>query len=42
MQKKDQTFSNFFEFKTLVEKENGRKLKALKSKYGGDYMSNLF
>ena len=41
MQKKDQTFSKFFEFKALVEKETGMK-KALRIDNGGEYMSNEF
>jgi len=35
MQKKDQTFSNFCEFKALVEKESGKKIKALRSNNSG-------
>jgi hypothetical protein len=31
MQKKDQTFSKFYEFKVLVEKESGKQVKALRS-----------
>lgn len=42
MQKKDQTFSKFCEFKALVVKESGKKLKALKSNNGGEYISNEF
>ena len=40
MRKKDNTFSKFIEFKALVEKETSKKVKALKSDNGGDYMSN--
>jgi hypothetical protein len=40
MQKKDQTFSNFCEFKALVEKESGKKVKSLRSDNGGEYISN--
>ena len=32
MQKKDQTFSRFCEFKALVEKESGKKIRALQRK----------
>ena len=42
MQKKDQTFLNFCEFKTLVEKESRKQLKALRSDNGGEYISNEF
>ena len=42
MQKKDQTFSKFCEFKSLVEKESGKKVKALRSNNGGEYISNEF
>jgi len=42
MQKKDQTFSKFVEFKTFVEKESGRKVKALRSDNGGEFVSNTF
>ena len=37
MQNKDQTFSNFLEFKALVEKDMGEQVKALKSDNGGEY-----
>eukprot|EP00253_Pinus_taeda_P032444 PITA_32444 len=39
---KDQTFSKVCEFKTLVEKESGKKIKALKSDNGGEYVSEEF
>ena len=42
MQKKDQTFSMFCEFKALVEKESGKQVKALRSDNGGEYISNEF
>ena len=42
MHKKDQTFSKFYEFKALVEKESGKQVKALRSDDGGEYMSNGF
>ena len=42
MHKKDQTFSNFHEFKALVEKESGKKVKAMRSDNGGEYISNEF
>jgi len=35
MQKKDQTFTKFCEFKYLVEKELGKKIKAFRSDNGG-------
>ena len=42
MQKKDQTFPKFYEFKALVEKESGNKIKALRSKNSGEYASQEF
>jgi transposase InsO family protein len=42
LQKKDQTFSKFCEFKALVEKESGKQVKALRSDNGGEYISNEF
>jgi len=39
MQKKDQTFTNFCEFKALVEKESGKKIKAFKINNSGEYVS---
>ena len=42
MQKKDQTFSKFCEFKSLLEKESRNKVKALRSDNGGEYISNKF
>jgi IS30 family transposase len=42
MQKKDQTFSKFCEFKALVGKELGKQVKALRSDNGGEYISNKF
>jgi len=42
MQKKDQTFSKFCEFKALVEKESGKKIKALRSDIGGEFVSQEF
>ena len=42
MQNKDQTFSKFCEFKALAEKELGKKVKALRSDNGGEYISNEF
>ena len=42
MQKKDQTFSKFCEFKELAEKESGKQVKALRSDNGGEYISNEF
>ena len=40
--RKDQTFTKFFEFKALVEKESGKKVKALRSDNGGKYVSSEF
>ena len=42
MQKKDQTFSKFLEFKELVEKDTGKHVKALRRKNGGEYIPNEF
>ena len=42
MQKKDQTFSKFCEFKSLVEKKLGKQVKALRNDNGGEYISNEF
>jgi transposase InsO family protein len=42
MQKKDQTFSKFCEFKALVEKESGKQVKAPRRDNGGEYISNEF
>ena len=42
MHKKDQAFLKFCEFKSLVEKESGKQVKALLSDNGGEYISNEF
>ena len=42
MQKKSETYSKFCEFKALVEKESGKKVKALRSDNGGEYISDKF
>jgi len=42
MQKKYQPFTKFYEFKSLVEKESGKKIKALRSDNGGEYVSQKF
>ena len=42
MRKKDGTFSKFIEFKALVEKETNKKVKALWSNDGGEYVLNEF
>lgn len=42
MQKKEQTFSKFIEFKALVEKEISKKVKALRSDKKGEYVLNEF
>eukprot|EP00253_Pinus_taeda_P003291 PITA_03291 len=41
-QKKDQTFTKFCEFKAMVKKESGKKIKALISDNGGEYVSQEF
>jgi len=38
MQKKDATFSNFVEFKALIEKDTCKKVKTLRSKNAGEYV----
>lgn len=42
MQKKDQTFSRFCEFKALEKKESGKKIRTLRSDNGGEYVSQQF
>ena len=42
MQKNDQTFTKFCEFKELVEKQSGKKVKALRSDNGVEYVLNNF
>ena len=42
MQKKDEVFSKYVKFNALVEKENGKKVKALMSDNGGEFVSNVF
>ena len=42
MQKKSETYSKFCEFKAVVEKELGKKVKALRSDNGGEYISDEF
>ena len=42
MQKKSETCSKFSEFKALVEKESGKKVKALGSNNGGEFISGEF
>lgn len=42
MRKKDEMFSEFVEFKALVEKETSKEVKALKINNGGKYVSNKF
>eukprot|EP00253_Pinus_taeda_P014919 PITA_14919 len=41
-EKKDQNFTKFCEFKTLVEKESGKKIKALRRDNGREYVSQEF
>ena len=42
MQKKDQTFLKFCEFKALADKESRMKVKALRSDNSGEYISQQF
>ena len=42
MQKKSETYSKFYEFKALVNKEPGQKVKALRSDNGGEFISGEF
>ena len=42
MQKKSEMFSNFCEFKALVEKESGKQVKDLQSDNDGEFISNEF
>ena len=42
MHNKSEKFSNFCEFKVLVEKESGKQVKALQRDNGGEYISNEF
>ena len=42
MQKKDQTFTKFCEFRALVEKVSGKKINALRSDNGGENISQEF
>jgi len=42
VQKKSETYSKFCEFKALVEKGSGKKVKALRSDNGGEYISDEF
>ena len=42
MQKKDETFSNFIEFKVLGEKENNKKVNSPMINNAGEYVSNEF
>ena len=42
MQKKSETYSKFCEFKALVEKYSGKKVQALTSNNGGEFISGEF
>eukprot|EP00253_Pinus_taeda_P033890 PITA_33890 len=42
MQKKRETYSKFYELKALVKKESGKKVKALRSNNGGEYILDGF
>eukprot|EP00253_Pinus_taeda_P006151 PITA_06151 len=41
-EKKSEIYSKFYEFKALVEKESGKKVKALRSDNGGEFISGEF
>ena len=42
LQKKYQVLSKYCEFKALAEKDIGKKVKSLRSRNGGEYISNEF
>jgi transposase InsO family protein len=42
MKNKDEVLSRFVEFKALVENQTSKKIKALRSDNGGEYISNAF
>ena len=42
MQKKSETYSKFYEFKALVEKDSGNQVKSLRSDNGGEFISGEF
>lgn len=42
MWKKGEVFSKLVEFKTPMEKDTGKKVKALKSDNGGEFVSQAF
>ena len=42
IQKKDQTFTKFFEVKALVKKESRKKIKDMRSDNSGEYVSQEF
>ena len=42
MQKKDQNFAKFCEFKALIDKGTSRKVNSLRSDNSGEYVSNQF
>lgn len=42
MQKKSKTYSKFYEFKAPVENDSGKKVKAIRSDNGGEYISDDF
>ena len=42
MKKKDEVLDKFMEFKALVEKQIKKKIKAVRSDNGGEYISNAF
>lgn len=40
MKNKDEVLDMFMEFKGLIEKQNGKKIKELRSENEGEYISN--
>ena len=42
LKSKDEVFEKFKEFKALVENQTGKRIKALRSDNGGEYVSNAF
>ena len=42
MNKEDEVFAKFVEFKALVKNETSQKIKSLRSDNGGEFVSNAF
>lgn len=42
LRKKDEVFTKFVEFKKLVERQTGRKIKCIRSDNGGEFVNNVF